>query len=348
MAALLVVASLLLSVFGKSGTASAPLAGVQHCFVDYWDRSRLVDFLRAHVPPELADQIVFRPISQAALQNGSLVYPTGVGAIQIRPEYLANQGPRYLVQVWYPGDDSSVMAPYEIWFWEQAQAFTQERLQAGLAQVAPEAREALRVPIMRGEREGLRNSSDARAGIVTALVFFALFFICVYLLPSMTCEERERGVLLAQALSPASPREILGAKFLFYPTVAMALAALIAGLYHPRTLAMPFFWLALAAWAAGALGIGLTISSIARTQRAASLGAMCYMFAIALLQFICNQTDLPALNFIALEYHGPRMIHAALTNSVVWFHWWNLVAAIILSSIWALVATRLFRTRGWQ
>ena len=41
-----------------------------------------------------------------------------------------------------------------------------------------------------------------------------LFFVCVYLLPSLTCEERERGVLLAQALSPAAPREILAAKFL--------------------------------------------------------------------------------------------------------------------------------------
>jgi hypothetical protein len=39
---------------------------------------------------------------------------------------------------------------------------------------------------------------------------------------SLTCEERERGILLAQALSPASAREILAAKFLFYPVFALA------------------------------------------------------------------------------------------------------------------------------
>ena len=71
---------------------------------------------------------------------------------------------------------------------------------------------------------------DFRAAIATGMVVFALYFACVYLLPTLNCEERERGVLLAQALSPASPAEILAAKFLFYP-VRHALAATLAAIY---------------------------------------------------------------------------------------------------------------------
>ena len=37
--------------------------------------------------------------------------------------------------------------------------------------------------------------------VATGLVIFALYFTCVYLLPTLNCEERERGVLLAQAVT---------------------------------------------------------------------------------------------------------------------------------------------------
>src|SRR4029434_4699495 len=120
------------------------------------------------------------------------------------------------------------------------------------------------------ERSALAGGYDTRSGIATSLVLFGLFFVCVYLLPSLTCEERERGVLLAQALSPASTSELLFAKFLFYPVIGVALAALIAGVQEPRVLLRAFFWLALVVSAVGSMGVGLTIASVARTQRAAS------------------------------------------------------------------------------
>jgi hypothetical protein len=44
------------------------------------------------------------------------------------------------------------------------------------------------------ERLELKGGLDSRSGMATALVLFGLFFVCVYLLPSLTCEERERGV----------------------------------------------------------------------------------------------------------------------------------------------------------
>src|SRR5206468_477177 len=130
---------------------------------------------------------------------------------------------------------------------------------------------------------------DMQSSMTVGLVLFALFFSCVYLLPSLMCEERERGILLAQALSPASPMEILMAKFLFYPTAGITLAALLAGIARPVVLLDVFFWLALVTAALGSLGIGLSIASLARTQRTASMGALSYMLVVALFLFICQQ-----------------------------------------------------------
>jgi hypothetical protein len=198
------------------------------------------------------------------------------------------------------------------------------------------------------KRSGLSGGLDERSGLATALVLFGLFFVCVYLQASLTCEERERGVLLAQALSPATPAEILAAKLLFYPLLAVALAVIAAGTYKPSVLAQGFFWLSLAVSVLGSTGIGLTVSSLARTQRTASIGAMCYMMSVALLLFICQQNAIPLLPYGALEYHCPRLVHAALTGAVQGYHWGSLGAAACLAVGWMATATYLFRKTGWQ
>jgi hypothetical protein len=175
-----------------------------------------------------------------------------------------------------------------------------------------------------------------------------LFFSCVYLLPSLMCEEHERGLLLAQALSPASPLEILAAKFLFYPVAGVGLAALLAGISKPAVLANPFFWLVLVVASLGSLGIGLTIACIARTQRTASMGALCYMLVVTMFLFICQQGSIPLVPNLALEYHCPRMLHAVLADAVTAVHWINLLAAAGLALGWNTLAAILFRKRGWQ
>src|SRR5439155_22276569 len=146
-------------------------------------------------------------------------------------------------------------------------------------------------------------------------------FACVYLLPTLNCEERERGVLLAQALSPASPIEILGAKFLFYPAGGIALAAVIAGIYKSAVLGSLFFWLSLLAVGAGFLGVGMTVATLAKTQRAAFLGAMCYLLSISMVLLICSTNNVPFISNLALEYHGPRILHAAMSGDVYPVHW---------------------------
>jgi ABC-type transport system involved in multi-copper enzyme maturation permease subunit len=153
---------------------------------------------------------------------------------------------------------------------------------------------------------------------------------------------------LAQALSPASPAEILGAKFLFYPTAGIILAATIAAIYKADVLSSLFFWFALLAVGCGFLGIGMTIATLARTQRAAFLGGMCYLLTVSMVLLICSTNSIPFLSNLAVEYHGPRILHAALSGDVYRSHWAHLLGSVLLGATWVGVAAWLFRRRGWQ
>lgn len=345
LALLLVVAAMLVAFFGKQQTpAGGLIGGVQHCFLDYWEDGPWVDHLRHHVPAHLESQIVFRRIGVELGEGRQLLYPPGTGAIQIRTVGAETGGPGYKVWFWQPGADGGGLAPYEAWFWKETRAFLQDQAAAALTGLGA----ATTLPHIEEERATLAGGLDSRSLIVTALVFFAVFFVCVYLLSSLTCEERERGVLLAQALSPATLGEILAAKFLFYPLAALALAGLLTGILSPPVLARPFFWLTVAVASVGSLGIGLTIASLARTQRAASMGALCYMMAVTMLLFLCQQTGIPGVSYLALEYHCPRILQAVAAGTVNWLHGVHLATAAVLAAGWGVLATALFCRQGWQ
>jgi hypothetical protein len=358
LAGLLVVAAVLLNFYSVDGSPGGALSGgVESCYVDYWQQDAWLDHLRHNVPSELERHIHFRNINYVALPDEILVYPQGSGAIQLRPIREQNRGTKIRIMLWEPSRGS--LAVFEAWFWrESARFFQMQAAQArrntltdrskSLLSSGAVGQPFLAEPAFEQENAQLKGGLDMRATIASGLVLFALFFSCVYLMPSLMCEERERGLLLAQALSPASALEILAAKFLFYPLIGLALAAALAGIVQPLVLLQPFFWLVLVVAAFGSLGVGLTIASWARNQRAASMGALGYMMAVTLLLFICQQGGIQGLPYLALEYHCPRMLHACLAGSVQWFHWFNLAAAAGLALVWGALATYLFRKRGWQ
>ncbi|MCS6865934.1 MAG: ABC transporter permease [Gemmataceae bacterium] len=385
LAILLVAAAVLLSVFAPpeaTATGTTIVGGVHHCYLEYDRLTPLIQHLRTHVPPELKSQMVFRELAHADTIDGVIVYPTGTGAIQIRQVQAADSPTgRAMVHVsiWHPDGAPTALAPYEQWLWkEMRRAYTAWACQKLPAAVLPplptfddhqnwlirethqrfqEQVEAARgespgpplIPDLALDRKGLGGKVlDVRAAIATGMVVFALYFACVYLLPTLSCEERERGVLLAQALSPASPTELLFAKFLFYPTLGLGLAATLAGIYKPDILSSLFFWLALLAVGGGFLGIGMTIAALAKTQRAAFLGGMCYLLSVSMVLLICATNNIPLLSNLAVEYHGPRILHAAMSQTVDHTHWLHLMAAMGLASLWLIAAGYIFRRRGWQ
>jgi hypothetical protein len=386
LAALLVTASLVLAVMNPVGDQSSPLmGGIHHCFIHVDDEnSAWVQHLQQNVPASLKKHILFETMDSTLGPDRVITYPTGPGAIQIRTS-PADSGsvPHYLVWVWHPSADRAGMAVYERWFWRETYRFFRNQAAEELTKIgvnvdrdfpmsdidkddlwdkrivyeqlrrlyagSGSSRHLPPLPDVEFKESALAGSSlDMRAAIATALVMFALFFTCVYLMPSLTCEERERGLLLAQVLSPARTREILAAKFLFYPAFGIFLATLLAGIHNPDALARPIFWLSLLSLALGSLGIGMTISSLARTQRSASLAALCYMLVVALMLLICQQNNITWLPYLAIEYHAPQILHASLTNQLRTAHWFNLLGCGILAIGWVFAAGSLFRRRGWQ
>ncbi len=294
MAALLLGMALLLSAYDHNGAVQSNaglMPGTLHCYIDYWGSDPWIDHLKTTVPPSLTAKIRFRDLSRVR-GNATIIYPAATGAIQIRPPQSPD-GARN-IWCWYPGDDRSVMAPFENWFWKSSRDYFRglipvpglpefdadgawvwresherfiEQIREVQKRIPRERRTEIDIPKLTFERTKLGGKSvDMRTTIATALVLFALFFVCVYLLPSLTCEERERGILVAQALSPASAFEIMAAKLLFYPLLAIAYAGILASVAAPASVASWFFWATLAVLAFGTLGIGLTISCIARSQ----------------------------------------------------------------------------------
>lgn len=370
LALLLVAAAILLSVFAPDEAAgdTGMVGGVHHCFIEYDRPTPLVAHLKAHVPKEFTERIKFREVGNAEKLEGLVARDVGTGAIHVR-----QRGDKIEVYIWHPEGEPTALAPYEAWFWKESRvSFRAEAekaakskptqpeptFDAGTDWTVIEAHEEFSgrmkkvgasVPKLEINRKGLGGKVlDFRAAIATGMVVFALYFACVYLLPTLNCEERERGVLLAQALSPASPLEILAAKFIFYPMMGIGLAAALAGIYRPQVLGTLFFWLSLLALASGFLGIGMTIATLAKTQRAAFLGGMCYLMSVSMVLLICSTNGIPVIPYLAVEYYGPRILHASLSDAVYPEHWLHLIGAIGLACVWLFAAGWLFRRRGWQ
>ena len=385
LAALLVAASLLLAVLNPAGgdqEKSVPLmGGVHHCIVWYDEETPWVRHLEKTIPKGFESIILFYPINAALEPDERIRYQTGTVGIELRAGNASARHKNTVIWIRHPEGDRAGMAVFEQWFWRESYLFFQEAAAAsqkangetelptftvGVNDQLWAQREAflslfnrhdsltspnrpLAIPSVEfREAPATGSNFDLRSAIATALVMFSLCFTCVYLMPSLTCEERERGLLLAQALSPATALEILIAKFFFYPLFGIVLATMLAGIHNPAVLARPFFWLALVIFSVGTLGIGITIACLAKTQRAASLGALCYMLAIAMVMLFCQQSNITVIPPLALEYHVPHLLHASFTNQIGPEHWLNLGASAILATGWACLATVMFRKRGWQ
>jgi hypothetical protein len=385
LAGLLVVAALLLTIFKPSdggGVAGGELVGgVPHCYIEFVAETNFIRDLQTRQPDELKSHLIFRQ-QPSDLIHAAITYEPGSGAIRVietTHDSTPNGTPVIKFEVWHPPENPTALSAYEQWFFRAAHEILRNRAAARLGEAAPLRRPVLRaddlwaveesfraldteverlkpttgsprvLPAVEIRRNGLgAKPLDMRAAVATAMVVFALYFTCCYLLPTLNCEERERGVLLAQALSPASPIEIVTAKFLFYPLSGMALAAVLAGIYNPAVLGTLFFWLSLLAMGCGFLGIGMTVSTLAKTQRGAFMGSMAYLLSVSLLLFVCGQAHVPFLANLAIESHGPKILHAAMTGAVEPASWIHLLAALGLASGWMTLAGWLFRKRGWQ
>src|SRR5262249_50013466 len=126
LAALLVVAALLMSLFGKADASAGSLTGgVDYCFVDYWQDDTWISYLRHSVPEKREGRIKFRAMGNISGSGDTIVYPPGTGAIQVRPNGQGNER-RYKIWLWHPGTDRGALARFEVWFWKETARYFQE------------------------------------------------------------------------------------------------------------------------------------------------------------------------------------------------------------------------------
>jgi hypothetical protein len=307
--------------------AAGPPA-VDTCWIDYWEDGPWIRGLRASLPPELRRLVRFRPVADAPVDGaGILQYGLTEGAIQLRPLPPAADRPRVKVWVWYPGDDPAALAAVEDWFWRAA-------------------REGTAAPELVVERSPLRGL-DVRRAAAAGLVLFAVFFVCVCMLPAVACEEKERGTWAAQTLTPATAADAVAAKALCYVPTAAALAIVLAGLARPAVWAEPFFWPAVAVAAVGAFGLGITIAALAPTQRAAGIGALGYAVAAAVVVAACRRLGVSVVPALMLEAHVPANVFAAVAGDVLPGQWRDLAVTAGLAAAWVVTGTALV-CRRWR
>jgi hypothetical protein len=325
------------------GSDSSLGVQVETCFVDYWQDGPWIDYLRASVPSDLAPRIKFRAIEHVAAAGEEICYPAGAGAIQLRSAGDGRSGSSCKVWIWYPGTQASGVAVFESWFWQETARYFRLRWNQMPSFSSPNS-----ISEMEVERSALAGSAETHTTGTTALLIFPIFLTCVYLLPTWMCEDRERGLLVAMALTPATPLELLTARSLFSAILGMALAAGVAGVSHPAVLGKAEFWIALSLAALGAAGVGATIGCLVSRQRTASLAALGYMAVVAGIMSAGPLIGLPGLSWLTLEGHVPSLLHGALTGASDARQGGHLIATVALCAAWLVLAATLFRKRGWQ
>jgi succinate dehydrogenase hydrophobic anchor subunit len=375
MAFLLAAAALLVSSVGSLRPTMLAAAEIRTCWVDYWETGPWVAYLHDHVPADMRERIRFRAANDIPTdRTGTLQYANTECAIQLRRD-----GDRWTVWFWFPGSDSSILAPFETWFWRTSRQFFHDQ---AIAAASPENREAVEklvsppiggdpaelwrelnrqyrdqllalapnataIPELSVERSSL-HAVDLPRALGVALVLFAIFFVGVCLLPSLTCEEREMGTLLAQTLAPTTAVEIVTAKVLVFVPLAAGLAFVIGGLIQPAIWRDALFAAVMIVAGFGAVALGLVIALLASSQRAASLAAMGYAFSVALVVFAAQRAGLTGICQAALEYHLPPLVLAAFDGNTKAAHWQALVLSAVLATAWMAIAALVAQRRGWR
>lgn len=375
MAILLAAAALLVSSAERHTGAPGSPQAVLTFWVDYWADSPWIEHLRRSVPVDLADRIRFRCECDIPTdRQGILQYERSEAAVQIR-----NAEPRWAIWFWHSGTDTSAITAFENWFWRESQRYFQEQ---ALAAAPPDRRAAIgQLPLppladdpSRVRQELLRQYRERIAAIVpggapfpeieishaslhpvalsralgSALILFAIFLVGVCLLPAMTCEERERGTLAAQILSPATALEMFIAKLCVFLPLAVLLALAIVAMMQFSAAIQPLTWGVLVVAATAACALGSLIAAIAPTQRSASLAAMGYALGVALIVFAAQRFGADWIGRLFVESHVSPLVVAALNGSPSPDRWAAMGPANVLALGWLLVAACWIRIVGWR
>lgn len=111
------------------------------------------------------------------------------------------------------------------------------------------------------------------AYLVHLAVVMEVLFVGLFFLPLSLGEEKEKGILDALILSPATLGEIIGAKLLFGTLMIIFSSVLMMGLSHGAALLNGWAMVFIGAGAACFVSLGLLLALLARTRKHAEMTA---------------------------------------------------------------------------
>jgi ABC-type Na+ efflux pump permease subunit len=186
------------------------------------------------------------------------------------------------------------------------------------------------------------SSNKSRAMVWSMLLFSLHFFVGCALFISFTAHERERGILQALALTPASLNVIWLAKALFHLSLSLTASAVMLWVLLPAALKVPLVWIVLFFSILGLIAVATIITSLNRTQTSASLIGFCYLMSMSVI-FSLSQ-NFPAFSVLRqfmFENHVIKLLgaifDASQRNANVWvLHLYAMVGLVLTLTAIAL------------
>lgn len=331
MVAGILVLSLLISISARMELLPGQ-AGmtVDTCFIFYPQNEngeKWVGYLKQHPPADDELDVRYR------------VGPTGRMRPKIQPGAMAIElipPPRvddaWNVRYWYLKDAPQGILPYRDWLASATKDFLGIR---------PKFAEETRTTIADIDR------SDQIPLVVTALVLFSLYLVSFNLYATSTGEEREKRVLLALMLTPASPAEIFAAKVVFYVTVSLFVSVLVAALYEPRLLLNPTLWALTILGSTAYVAIGTVVVTLIRRQSTLSSTSMMYLIVTSSIIFLSQFAFLfVPLRFLLVEHWLHAQLFEVISEQSTRRLPLRLGCLAALTLGWSWVAVRMFAARG--
>ncbi len=214
-----------------------------------------------------------------------------------------------------------------------------------LAQIAAQRGQKLEVPVQIEQRVWFNSELRSRNFLVPGLVAVIMTLIGALLTAMVMAREWERGTMEALMVTPLSMREVILGKLLPYFILGMGglLLSVVMALFLFEVPLRGSLWVLLAASAlflVTALGMGLLISTVARSQFVAGLVALITTFlpAFLLSGFLFDIGSMPAVVQLITHVIAARYYVAILHTVFLAGDEWSVIlpnaaALLILATI---------------
>lgn len=311
-----------------------------NCWIVYEHSSPWIELLRERAAKNPRIRVV--SMSEVKSVSDFRVYPPHDCAIE-----LLERDAKISVRFLHPGNDPNVIAPYLQWFWPiTAEHFgSTSPLETTTSPITGTSRAAVMERLQQSSITELMTEEF----VATILLIIVLFVTCCHLQVSFTSQDRERGTLTALALTPASTTELLLSRYLFHLALGWTACVAIVGILRPSAVSHPALWVTIALASIGLVSVGTVMASLARTQSAAGVLSLCYMLFGGVIFYLATKfSAFGLLKDASFESHSLPLLFLSLKQNLPLEKAPGLAKLAGLVGAWTVVASWLFRQRGWR